>query len=279
MAAVLGTINGASTRIHLDSCSEISCISRNYFDSLNIATIKPSVLIIQGANGSSLQCDGSVEIVVTLGNISWLDSYAVIPDLGVDVLIGQPAMRTHRIDIINSRHVVQITDAEGLVNEIPFPDINPVQNTEPTARMHAVVKSQRTIQGYLYSDAEVTIPARTELSIPVFVPKTDGDNKIMFTAFIDNLASAKVFYVAKGIQEVPFGTAQVVICNPSSVPCKIGQSQKVATYTAIDMADYNVLDINETMHPSRVLMLAKQVLDELGADEDEFKDFPLDLNI
>ena len=280
MASVSGLIDDKPVRIHLDSCSETNCISEAMFATLPSAKALPFLQGLQSADGTPLRSHGLTMVTVDLDGHSWTETFVITSDLGVDVLIGHPSMVKQRLDIINSEAVARITDLSGRVlTELPLSV--PTTSAHETDHVMAVKRIPKKLKGIIYADIDVVIPPHTELVLPVKVPKKSKASRDSYCFLLDSLSRDNThIFVAKGIQTFTNGFGEVVVCNPTSKPRHVGRGTRVGRFKVVDPDDFWLLPMDGPLDERRsVLMLAKQVLEDLDLNSEEFKDFPPELNI
>jgi len=280
MVSTQGTLNGVLSHIHLDTCSEINCISQALLETLPGAQLQAQPIRLQNADGTPIPSLGSINLPVSIAGRTWNDNFIVARDLGVDIILGQPTLHQQQIDILNSQKLIRLQDDSGRERSIRFGTPQHLQDLMPR-RIQAITAKPPKFSGILLSDVTVEIPPFTELIIPVKTCNADPAVRLDFTAYVSSTSkSSGLIYPAKGIQQLTAGYTDIMICNPTRTPRQLNSGQIIARYEAIDVNDYTLTGCDERLHPNRaVYMLAQELAAQHGSNQEDFSQLPKDLNI
>ena len=86
----------------------------------NVTIAQAPRVQLTSANNGNLSCQEYVRIPISLGNKTFFECFFVIDQLNQDCILGYPAMRRRKIDLINSRECLMITNKYGFKEDIPY---------------------------------------------------------------------------------------------------------------------------------------------------------------
>ena len=92
-----GYVYGKSCNILFDTGSEITLMTKRYFDSLNLNHMieNPRCRRIRAVDNNTIPVFGQITVPISIGKIEITVPFQIIPDIHVDIIFGRDMMATH----------------------------------------------------------------------------------------------------------------------------------------------------------------------------------------
>lgn len=281
LVQVLGLVQGYTAQISLDTCAEVSCVDEAWLANIGNPEILPTQDLINGADNTPLVCPGTCKLRFSIGQRTFEEKCLVIRGLSQDVLLGLPALRKHKIDILNSTQQVAVTGDKGQRVQLPFCSNDTSQVKRGVASTISLLrKKTRCLDGPIHVVDDVYLPPYSEQLVPVVTSKYKQYAGVKFPALlIPHGANRTGTRMALGIACIRNGRAQVAVANPTSQGITMLRGQIIGQFSGRAANQFDVTHLKEAPTPKTIHLLSKDIIAALSLPEEEFKDFPPDLNI
>ena len=143
-----GTIFNQPGKILFDTGSEVTLISKEYFDSLNssIEIAKPRCDKIQAVNNETMELIGMVKLPLKFINFELLVTFHIVPYINHDIIFGRNEMNSQVRCINYELSLITFNNAQTSINECNIIQRNNIQikgflNEEITILPHSVIQT------------------------------------------------------------------------------------------------------------------------------------------
>ena len=146
-----GQINNTPCRTLIDTGSEITLISKKYFDTLSCPSEirNPRCLNIKAVNGNTVKLLGEVDLPLTVENHTVFLTLQIIPDIDFDIVLGRDQMAST---------VASIDYQKSIITFVKTPKQTPIK----LAECNFVHKEKTPLKGLLKQDT--TIPPHEKIT-------------------------------------------------------------------------------------------------------------------
>ena len=279
-----GLVNGYPTPLSLDTCAEVSCVDEGLLARIGHPVVSPSEDLVQGADGSPLVCPGTCQLRIHIGGLTFDEKCLVVRGLAQDILIGLPALRKQKIDILNSSDKVELRCNKGKRVQLPFCVAN-VQKIQKgcAATISLLRRNKRSTTGALHLDEDTYLPPYSEKLVSAITSRYKRYNGVKFSAVLYPAAvNTTGTRMAFGVACIRNGATHVAVANPTEFGVTMTRGQVIGQFNGHAAQRYSVRDpgdITKVPQCRKVNLIAKELIEELDLPREEFKDFPGDLNI
>jgi hypothetical protein len=224
------SINYRSVRALCDTGASRSCISERFLKRLKMRTEPLSAIepkFLYSANQSKIHSCGTVELNVALQGLVIPFQFMVLRDLNYDAILGMDFLTSTHAMIDCAQRLLTLYD--GLV-AAPL-----IQSTDK--------------QHLLCLTRSVTIPARTEMMVPVKVPYRHR-RQLGIVEVLPQIKNKMVGVAAALVQpHLPVTACRVI--NLADSPRYLRDKTPIGIISALDLKDpFNIAAINEPQTPT-----------------------------
>jgi hypothetical protein len=226
----------------MDTGAAVNCISKKLWEYLKML---PNVTIAQAprvqltsANNGNLSCQEYVRIPISIGNKTFFECFFVIDQLNQDCILGYPAMRRRKIDLINSRECLMITNKYGFKEDIPY-------YTKPSYEGQSV-----------YLQEDTVMHPQTERLVTVVIPRSKSTFNSIQEVRIERMDSTFLktgTIVGRGIASLVNNQTSVAIANLGVHTVTLKQGTPVARLFDWDPEDYTIIVPESKVNKSQTL--------------------------
>ena len=266
---VLGKLQEFSVPIHLDTGAQINAIKEEFFlkNFKNLENeIKEFPFQLRNASSNIILHKNTIQLQIKFGTCTWDENFIIIPNLPVDVLIGEPTMTNQKIDIINSkRHILIHSDKDKQI-KLPYHEDKVKDDTDDLKRN----KIGSTHALHLAED--LWLPPGCEILVNCIVSRSQKMDTPQTIIISSNTTPHPNLAIAKGIGEVKLSKT---VCAIANLGLKVETLKKGAIMGICQIVPddaYEVLELdqikdNDSLKNNRLLNLMVQEINSIRGED------------